>query len=131
MCWTPLAAVARAEPSRVRAMEGPGKTGRHGGLMATATASLTTAPTSPGLDALPPSPGTVLGIWAHPDDEAYLSSGLMLRARLSGERVVVVTATDGELGGPSATAAARRRLARRRRRELRSSLEVLGVTEHV
>ncbi len=24
--------------------------------------------------------GTVLGIWAHPDDEAYLSAGLMMRA---------------------------------------------------
>ena len=25
--------------------------------------------------------GTVLGIWAHPDDEAYLSGGLMALAR--------------------------------------------------
>ena len=23
-------------------------------------------------------PGTLLGVWAHPDDEAYLSAGLML-----------------------------------------------------
>ena len=75
--------------------------------------------------------GTVLGVWAHPDDETYLSSGLMLRARAAGERVVVVTATDGELGGPSRTPLARRRLARRRRRELAASLGVLGVTEHV
>ena len=42
--------------------------------------------------------GTILGVWAHPDDEAYLSAGLMARARRNGQRVVVVTATPGELG---------------------------------
>ena len=25
--------------------------------------------------------GTIMGIWAHPDDEAYLSGGLMALAR--------------------------------------------------
>ena len=28
--------------------------------------------------------GTVLGIWAHPDDEAFLSAGLMAAARDAG-----------------------------------------------
>ena len=42
--------------------------------------------------------GTLLGVWAHPDDEAYLSAGLMALARRGGERVVVVTATAGEHG---------------------------------
>ena len=42
--------------------------------------------------------GTVLGVWAHPDDEAYLSAGLMALARRAGQRVVVVTATAGEHG---------------------------------
>ncbi|HUJ64102.1 MAG TPA: PIG-L family deacetylase, partial [Acidimicrobiales bacterium] len=42
--------------------------------------------------------GTLLGVWAHPDDEAYLSSGLMALARRHGQRVVVLTATDGEDG---------------------------------
>ena len=44
--------------------------------------------------------GTILGIWAHPDDEAYLSGGLMALARDAGPRVVCVTATRGELGTP-------------------------------
>ena len=44
--------------------------------------------------------GTVLGVWAHPDDEAYLSAGLMALARDNGQRVVCVTATRGELGTP-------------------------------
>ena len=39
--------------------------------------------------------GTVLGIWAHPDDEVYLSGGLMAMARDRGQRVVCVTATLG------------------------------------
>jgi LmbE family N-acetylglucosaminyl deacetylase len=77
-----------------------------------------------------PDLGTVLGVWAHPDDEAYLSSGLVLHAREAGSRVVVVTATDGELGGPARTSVGRRRLAATRRRELTASLRVLGVTEH-
>jgi len=37
--------------------------------------------------------GTILGVWAHPDDEAYLSAALMAWARRNGQRVVVVTAS--------------------------------------
>lgn len=64
---------------------------------------------------------TILGVWAHPDDEAYLSGGLMAAARSRGARVVVATATRGELGGD----------ARLRERELRASLAAVGVHEHV
>ena len=47
--------------------------------------------------------GTILGVWAHPDDEAYLCGGLYALARDAGARVICVTATRGELGGdPSA-----------------------------
>ena len=42
--------------------------------------------------------GTILGVWAHPDDETYLTAGLMARAADDGERVVCVTATKGEGG---------------------------------
>jgi LmbE family N-acetylglucosaminyl deacetylase len=73
--------------------------------------------------------GTVLGIWAHPDDEAYLSAGLMLEARRAGQRVVVVTATAGELGSPDPTASSEQ-LAAQRADELRASLTSLGVEEH-
>ena len=38
--------------------------------------------------------GTLLGIWAHPDDECYLSAGLMADAVRHGHRVVCVTATS-------------------------------------
>jgi LmbE family N-acetylglucosaminyl deacetylase len=77
-----------------------------------------------------PRIGTLLGIWAHPDDEAYLSSGLMSRVRNHGGRVVVVTATRGERGtdDPARWPPARLRVVRER--ELRASLAEVGVHEH-
>lgn len=74
--------------------------------------------------------GTILGVWAHPDDEAYLSGGLMATARDFGSRVVCVTATRGELGTSDPGRWPPDRLAARRTTELARCLEVLGVTEH-
>jgi LmbE family N-acetylglucosaminyl deacetylase len=74
--------------------------------------------------------GTVLGIWAHPDDEAFLSAGLMAAARDAGQRVVCVTATLGERGTPDPTGWPPDRLAAVRAHEVRASLAVLGVSEH-
>jgi LmbE family N-acetylglucosaminyl deacetylase len=74
--------------------------------------------------------GTVLGVWAHPDDEAYLSGGLMALAAGSGQRVVCVTATRGELGTPDPGTWPPDRLAAERTAELARCLAVLGVTEH-
>lgn len=74
--------------------------------------------------------GTILGVWAHPDDETYLMAGLAANGVREGERVVVVTATRGEGGSmdeeqwPTAT------MGRVREQELLRSLAVLGVTEH-
>jgi LmbE family N-acetylglucosaminyl deacetylase len=62
--------------------------------------------------------GTVLGIWAHTDDEAYLSGGLMAMARDHGSRVVCVTATRGELGTPDPVSWPPHRLAATRTVEL-------------
>jgi LmbE family N-acetylglucosaminyl deacetylase len=74
--------------------------------------------------------GTLLGIWAHPDDEAYLSSGLMAQVRGAGGRVVVVTATRGEHGTDDPGVWPPPRLARERERELHESLALVGVHEH-
>jgi LmbE family N-acetylglucosaminyl deacetylase len=74
--------------------------------------------------------GTLLGVWAHPDDEAYLSAGLMALARHGGERVVVITATAGERGTDDPVRWPPARLARRRRHELAASLAACGVHEH-
>jgi LmbE family N-acetylglucosaminyl deacetylase len=74
--------------------------------------------------------GTVLGVWAHPDDEAYLSGALMALARDAGSRVVCVTATRGEHGTPDSVAWPPERLAAERTVELARCLDVLGVHEH-
>jgi LmbE family N-acetylglucosaminyl deacetylase len=74
--------------------------------------------------------GTVLGIWAHPDDEAFLSGGLMAAAVAAGRRVVCVTATLGEHGTADPRSWPPDRMSRVRAHELRASMAALGVTEH-
>jgi LmbE family N-acetylglucosaminyl deacetylase len=74
--------------------------------------------------------GTVLGVWAHPDDEAYLSAGLMAAARAAGQRVVVATATYGELGTTDPGEWSPARLTQVRRHELVASLAVAGIHDH-
>ncbi|MGK5682672.1 PIG-L deacetylase family protein [Actinoplanes sp. URMC 104] len=74
--------------------------------------------------------GTVLGIWAHPDDEAYLSGGLMAMAADHGSRVVCVTATRGEHGTADPQRWPPDRLAAERTGELARCLGILGVGEH-
>ena len=70
---------------------------------------------------------TLLAFHAHPDDEALLTSGTMARAAAEGHRVIVVVATDGDLGLTSTHYAADGRLGERRLAELRESARALGV----
>lgn len=74
--------------------------------------------------------GSILAVFAHPDDEAYLAGGLMARATDAGHRVVCVTATRGELGFPDDDPRSHDERMRLREAELRACLDVLGVTEH-
>jgi LmbE family N-acetylglucosaminyl deacetylase len=75
--------------------------------------------------------GTILGVWAHPDDETWLSAVHMLRAVRSGDRVVCVTATRGELGSTDPERwPPGEPLAAARTAELETALGILGVTEH-
>ena len=73
---------------------------------------------------------TLLGVWAHPDDEAYLSAGLLATAVEAGWRVVVATATRGEIGTADPDGCPPEILSRARSSELADSLAVLGVREH-
>ena len=79
---------------------------RHGGTVMVAVADL----------------GTVLGIWAHPDDETFCP--------VAGRRVVCVTATLGERGTSDPHRWPPWTLAPVRTHEIRASLAALGVTEH-
>jgi LmbE family N-acetylglucosaminyl deacetylase len=74
--------------------------------------------------------GTILGVWAHPDDETYLSAGLMAHAVQRGNRVVCVTATRGEAGSLDVERWPPETLADVREAELMAALATLGVTEH-
>ena len=74
--------------------------------------------------------GTLLAVFAHPDDEAYLAGGLMAVAADTGRRVVCVTATKGEAGFPDDDPRSPQDRATVREIELAACLEVLGVGEH-
>ena len=74
--------------------------------------------------------GTILGVWAHPDDETYLSAGLMARAVRDGSRVVCVTATRGEGGSMDDERWPPETMGEVRTAELERSMQILGVSEH-
>ncbi len=72
---------------------------------------------------------TVLLVHAHPDDEAISTGGVMLKAKAHGHRVVLVTATRGEVGEiyNMDEASSRPRLGEIRTKELQDAAEILGV----
>ncbi len=74
--------------------------------------------------------GTILGLWAHPDDETYLSAGLMAAAVRAGSRVACVTATRGEAGTWDEKRWPTPKMGEIREAELARCFEILGVKEH-
>jgi LmbE family N-acetylglucosaminyl deacetylase len=74
-----------------------------------------------------PLPRRLLGVWAHPDDECYLSAGLMARVVETGGHVRLICATRGEFGTADPNEAGSEAFGRLRDDELRSSLGALGV----
>jgi LmbE family N-acetylglucosaminyl deacetylase len=74
--------------------------------------------------------GSILAVFAHPDDEAYLAGALMAKAVDEGHRVVCVTATRGELGFPDDDPRPPEERAAVRTAEMAACLDVLGVREH-
>ena len=74
--------------------------------------------------------GTILSVWAHPDDETYLAGGLMAAAADRGQRVVCISATAGEHGTDDPQTWPPDRLGRVRRVEAAAAMAVLGIQEH-
>jgi LmbE family N-acetylglucosaminyl deacetylase len=70
---------------------------------------------------------TLVAFHAHPDDEAFYTGGTLARAAAEGHRVVLVVATDGELGLASSSLGSGADLGERRAAELAESARVLGV----
>ena len=77
-----------------------------------------------------PRPGPVLSVWAHPDDETYLSAGVMSAAIRAGHNVTCVTATKGEFGSPDPDEWPPARLGLLRTHEMAAAMAVVGVTDH-
>jgi N-acetyl-1-D-myo-inositol-2-amino-2-deoxy-alpha-D-glucopyranoside deacetylase len=73
--------------------------------------------------------GTLMLVHAHPDDEAISTGGVMMKAKAHGHRVVLVTATKGEVGEiyNMDVEASRPRLGEIRTQELKAAAEILGV----
>jgi N-acetyl-1-D-myo-inositol-2-amino-2-deoxy-alpha-D-glucopyranoside deacetylase len=73
--------------------------------------------------------GTLLLVHAHPDDESISTGGVMMKAKAHGHRVVLVTATRGEVGEiyNMDEASSRPRLGEIRTEELKAASEILGV----
>jgi len=74
--------------------------------------------------------GTIMGIWAHPDDETFSMAGIMAAAVKNGQKVICVTATKGEAGVQDETKWPAEKLAEIRDNELKNALSILGVGEH-
>ncbi len=76
---------------------------------------------------------TLMAVHAHPDDEVFLTGGVLARASAEGIRTVLVTATRGEEGeivDPDLNAAeVRHRLGVIREEELRRAASILGIDE--
>ena len=74
--------------------------------------------------------GTILSVWAHPDDETFVAGGIMAAAADHGQTVVCVTATAGERGTDDPERWPPERLGRVRRWEAAAAMAVLGVDDH-
>lgn len=70
---------------------------------------------------------TIVALNAHPDDEAFLMSGTLAKAAAAGHRVVLLVATDGDLGLTSGEMRAGGALGERRLAELDTSAAAIGA----
>jgi N-acetyl-1-D-myo-inositol-2-amino-2-deoxy-alpha-D-glucopyranoside deacetylase len=84
------------------------------------------APPAPRLDGR-----TVVVVHAHPDDEAIFTGATIRRLADRGARVVLVTATAGEMGSPRVPLPRGVDLGDVRRREVEAAAETLGVARLV
>lgn len=74
--------------------------------------------------------GTILSIWAHPDDESFSCAGIMCVARSNGQNVACITATKGEAGVQDESRWPADQLADIRAEEMADALKILGINHH-
>lgn len=71
--------------------------------------------------------GTIVCIWAHPDDETFTMGGIMAAAAQNGQKVICITATKGEWGVQDESRWPQVKLGQIRAAELRAAIKELGV----
>jgi LmbE family N-acetylglucosaminyl deacetylase len=81
-------------------------------------------------DFTPMQLGTIMCVWAHPDDETFTMGGLLYACATKGQKVICVTATRGEAGVQDTDQWPAKDLAKIRTKELEDALKILGVTKH-
>ncbi|MDZ7744426.1 MAG: PIG-L family deacetylase [Candidatus Saccharibacteria bacterium] len=74
--------------------------------------------------------GTIVGVWAHPDDESFTSAGLMSIATANEQSVACITATRGEAGVQDEIKWPADKLHAVRESEMNAAMKVIGVKHH-
>lgn len=74
--------------------------------------------------------GTILSVWAHPDDETLCCGGIMAASVQNGQTVVCVTATKGEKGQRDWHDWPAEQLGDIRAKELSAALKILNIKKH-
>ncbi len=74
--------------------------------------------------------GTIMAIFAHPDDETFTCGGLLSMAVANGQTVICVTATRGEAGVRDEKRWPADKLGQIREHELEEALKILGISHH-
>lgn len=74
--------------------------------------------------------GTILSIWAHPDDETFSAGGIMATAVANGQTVAIIHATKGEMGVQDESRWPAEHLGEIRAKELSEAMNILGLKNH-
>lgn len=74
--------------------------------------------------------GTILCVWAHPDDESFSCAGIMAAAIENGQEVICITATKGEAGVQDAKRWPPDKLADIRSHEMHQAMQIIGCHHH-
>ncbi len=74
--------------------------------------------------------GTILCVWAHPDDESFCCAGIMAAAIDNGQKVACLTATKGEAGVQDEKRWPAAELGNIRAAEMSAALKCIGCTHH-
>lgn len=83
--------------------------------------------TTPHIPSASTPPRRLLGVWSHPDDEAYLAAGLMARTIDGGGKVTLIAVTNGEAGFAADDPRTNAERVAHRQAELRSAMAEIGV----